>query len=46
MWHGDLTVHNTILQGDAIQFIDWFDPGVNNLNDEETFPAIIRQIQG
>jgi hypothetical protein len=45
IWHGDLTVHNTILQGDAVQFIDWFDPGVNNLNDEETFPAIIRQIQ-
>lgn len=43
--HGDLTVHNTILQGDAVKFIDWFDPEVNKLDDEQTFAEILREVQ-
>lgn len=42
--HGDLTTHNTILQGDAVKFIDWFDPEVNKLNDETTFQEILTEV--
>ena len=42
--HGDLTTHNTILQGDGVKFIDWFDPDVNKLNDEQTFQEILNEV--
>jgi len=43
--HGDLTTHNTILQGDDVQFIDWFDPGINVLDDKQTFQKIIAELR-
>lgn len=43
--HGDLTAHNTILQGDDVAFIDWFDPGINVLNDDRTFAEILKELR-
>ena len=43
--HGDLTVHNTILQGDDVQFIDWYDPGINVLDDDRTFAEMLKELR-
>jgi len=43
--HGDLKIHNTILQGDAVKYIDELDPRRFVENDEETFNAMIRELE-
>lgn len=45
MIHGDIAVHNVILQGDSVKFIDSLDVRRHVENDDEWFETLINQLK-
>lgn len=44
--HGDLKTHNVILQGDAVQVIDWNDPRWSMQPDAALWDEVIEKVKG
>ena len=44
--HGDLMIHNVILQGDGVKFIDRLDPKRAVYDDDSTFAAMVSEFGG